>query len=359
MRKILLAFALFMAVNHTFAQYSKADTFIRSFTQKNNFNGTILIEQNSKITYKKSFGFADMAFKTPNTPDTRYKIASITKAFTSVLVLQLVEQGKIDLDKTIITYLPDYKGPAGTKVTVRQLLNMTSGMRNMDNNASSLDAVLKNGLPQYQLPYTSDQLLTKFCSDSLVKEPGKEFDYNNADFIILGKIIEKVSGKTYEQNLQDKILQPLQMTNSGMLSQDKIINRLANTYFYRDDIKALVSDLPVYMENWYAAGGMYSTADDLLKFSDALFTGKLLKQSTLNQMFTSGLGEYGLGVWVYLKYEINHKMYTIIKRPGSIMGAQTMLFHILEDGSTIIILSNTGTVSLDNLAAEIAKQIVD
>jgi D-alanyl-D-alanine carboxypeptidase len=359
MRKTLLAFALFMAVDHTFAQSSKADTFIRSFTQKNNFNGTILIEQNSKTIYKKSFGFADMVFKIPSTPDTRYKIASITKAFTSVLILQLVEQGKIDLDKTIITYLPDYKGPAGTKVTVRQLLNMTSGMRNMDNNASSLDAVLKNGLPQYQLPYTSDQLLTKFCSDSLVKEPGKEFDYNNADFIILGKIIEKVSGKTYEQNLQDKILQPLQMTNSGMLSQDKIISRLANTYFYRDDIKALVSDLPVYMENWYAAGGMYSTADDILKFSDALFIGKLLKQSTLNQMFTSGLGEYGLGVWVYLKYEINHKMYTIVKRPGSIMGAQTMLFHILENGSTIIILSNTGTVSLDNLAAEIAKQIVD
>lgn len=356
--KKIVAFALFALGNHAFAQSSKADLFINEFSKKNNFNGTILIAQNSKTVYKKSFGFANLSFKVPNTTDTKYKVASITKAFTSVLILQLVEQGKIDLEKPFITYFPDYKGPAGNKVTVRQLLNMTTGMRNFDENGRSLDTILRNGMPQYQLPFTSDQLLTKFCSDPLVKEPGKEFDYNNADFIILGKIIEKISGKSYEQNLKEKIIQPLQMTNSGLLSQDKIIDKLANTYFYRDDIKALVNDLPVYIENWYAAGAMYSTADDILKFSNALFNRKLLKQETLNQMFTSGLDEYGLGVWVYLKYEINHKMFTIVKRPGLIMGAQAMLFHLLEDGSTIIILSNTGTVSLDNFAADIAKQII-
>ena len=126
-------------------------------------------------------------------------------------------------------------------------------------------------------------MLDKFCSDTLVKEPGKEFDYNNADFIILGKIIEKISGKTYEENLKEKILLPLQMTNSGLLSQEKIIDKLADTYFYRDDLKTLANDLPVYISNWYAAGAMYSTADDILKFSNALFGGKLLKQETLKQ----------------------------------------------------------------------------
>jgi len=359
MKKLFLALLLFISAGNSFAQSFKADTFIESYTRKNSFNGTILIEQNSKTVYKKSFGFAEMSFKVPNTVETRYKIASITKAFTSVLVLQLIEQGKISLDKPIITYLPDYKGPAGKVVTVKQLLNMTSGMRNMDDDAPSLEAVLKNGMPQYQHPYTSDQMLINFCSDSLVKVPGTVFDYNNADFIILGKIIEKVSGKTYEQNLQGKILLPLRMVNSGLLSQNKMIGKLASTYFYRDDIKALVNDLPVYMENWYAAGAMYSTAGDILKFSDALFGGKLLKPETMKQMFTSGLGEYGLGVWVYLNYDIHHKMYTIVKRPGSIMGAQTMLFHVLENGTTIIILSNTGTVSLDDFAAKIAEQVVN
>ena len=358
MKKIVFVLTFISLINHSFAQHSKVETFIDSFTMKNNFNGTILIAQKSKTIYQKSFGFANLSFKVPNTPDTKYRIASITKAFTSVLILQLAEQGLIDPDKPFITYLPDYKGAGGKKVTVRQLLNMTSGMRNMDDNASSLDTVLKKGILQYQLPFTSDQLLAKFCSDPLVKEPGKEFDYNNADYIILGKIIEKMTGKTYEQNLKEKLLEPLQMTNTGLLSQDKIVENLADTYFYRPDIKKLVSDLPVYIENWYAAGAMFSTAGDVLKFSDALFAGKLLKKETLSQMFTSGLGEYGLGVWVYLKYEINQKMFTIVKRPGGIMGAQTMLFHILEDGSTIIILCNTGTVSLDELAANIAKQII-
>jgi CubicO group peptidase (beta-lactamase class C family) len=201
-------------------------------------------------------------------------------------------------------------------------------------------------------------MLAKYCSDPMVKEPGKEFDYNNVDFIILGKIIEKISGKSFDKNLQEKILLPLQMKNSGMLSQCNIIDNLADTYFFRDDLKTLVNDLPVYIENWYAAGAMYSTTDDILKFSNALFGSKLLKQETLNLMFTSGLDEYGYGVWVHKDYEINHKMFTIVKRPGSIMGAQAMLFHILENGSTIIILSNTGTTSLDDFAAEIAKQIV-
>lgn len=357
MKKILLIIILFAAITSVYSQSTKTALFIDSFVAKNNFNGTILIEQKGKITYSKSFGFANFPFKIPNTPDTKYRVASITKAFTAVLILQLYEQGKIDLNKPITAYLPGYKGAAGNIVTVKQLLNMTSGIRNMDDGLT-LEKALKNGMPQYQTPNTPGEMLTKFCSDTLVTKPGTVFDYNNADFIILGKIIESITGKSYEDNLQKEICQPLHMDHSGLLSQEKIIDKLADTYFYRDDLKILANDLPVYWSNWYAAGAMYSTAGDILKFANALFNGKLLKQETLNQMFTSGLGEYGLGVWVYKDYKINDTMYTIVKRPGSIMGAQAMLFHVLEDGATIIILCNTGTVSLDDLAANIAEKLI-
>lgn len=167
-----------------------------------------------------------------------------------------------------------------------------------------------------------------------------------------------MTGKTFEENLKRNILEPLKMANTGLLTQAAIIDKLADTYFFREDLEKLANDLPVYWGNWYAAGSMYSTVDDLQLFSDALFTKKLLKQATLDQMFTSGLDEYGFGVWVYKDYKIKNKLFTIIKRPGSIMGAQAMLFHILENGSTIIILSNTGTVSLDDLAASIAKRLI-
>jgi D-alanyl-D-alanine carboxypeptidase len=357
MKQITLALLLILTSVLAPAQHSTVDTFISNFSKKNNFNGTILIRHNSRETYKKSFGLANIPFKVPNTTDTKYKVASITKAFTSVLILQLSQAGKLDLDKTIINYLPEYKGPAGDKSTVRQLLNMTSGMRNMEAGLT-FESALKQGMPQYQLPHTSDQMLVQYCSDSLVNIPGTQWDYNNAEFIILGKIVEKVTGKTYEQALTEKILQPLQMNNTGMLKQEKIIEKLADTYFFRDDLKIMCNDLPIYYSNWYAAGAMYSTADDIAKFSDALFGEKLLKPQVLKEMFTSGLNEYGLGVWIYNDYDINGKMYTIVKRPGSIMGAQAMLFHVLENNWTIIILSNTGTVSLDEFAAAIAKQAI-
>lgn len=357
MKKLITVIAFCALIKNVYAQPAKADMFIDSFVKRNNFNGTILIKQNSKVVYERSFGFANFPFKVPNTIDTKYKVASITKAFTSVLILQLYEQGKIDLEKPITTYLPDYKGAAGYKVSIKELLNMTSGMRNMEDGIT-LESVLKSGISQFQLPHTSDEMLVKYCSDTLVSKPGTQFDYNNADYIILGNIIEKITGKTYEEALNEKILQPLEMSNSGTMSQEKIIDKLADTYFYRDDIQKLANDLPVYWSNWYGAGAMYSTADDIAKFADALFGRKLIKQETLDQMFTSGSGEYGFGVWVYKAYEINHKMFTIVKRPGRIMGAQAMLFHMLEDNSTIIILSNTGTVSLDDFAANIAKHII-
>jgi CubicO group peptidase (beta-lactamase class C family) len=357
MRNSISLLFLLIFISNLFGQSQNVDNFIDAYVKEHNFNGTILIKKNSDFTYQKSFGLANIPFKVPNSGDTKYKIASITKAFTVVLILQLYEQGKIDLEAVINDYLPAYAGKGGNEVTIKELLNMTSGIHNMDD-GFSLEYVLKNGMPQYQKPYTSDEMLVNYCSGSLVSEPGKEFDYNNADYIILGKIIEKISGKSYETNLQEKILQPLQMESSGLLSQQKIIDNLADTYFFMDDISKLVNDLPVYIENWYAAGAMYSTAGDILKFSEALFGNKLLEKETMKLMFTPGPGEYGFGVWVHTDYNINNKIVTIIKRPGAIMGAQSMLFHILEDNSTIIILSNTGTTSLDDFAAEIAKQII-
>jgi len=352
-----LVFILLLAAGGAIAQTAAIDSFINGYAQNNNFNGTVLIQKNGRPVYHKSFGLANIPFRVPDKNETKYRIASITKLFTSVLIMQLQEKGKIDPGQTIRTYLPDYKGEGADKVTVHQLLNHTSGMVNIDT-ITSMESALKNGLGVYQRPYTTDELLTKYCSDTLVAEPGKVFNYNNAEYIILGKIIERVTGKMYNEVLKEFILQPLGMTNSGLLYQHQIISGLADTYFYRDDIQALVNDLPVYIENWYASGAMYSTTGDLLKFTTALFGLKLLKQASLDRMFTPALDEYAYGVWVYKDYEINKKMYTIVKRPGRIMGAQGMLFHILEANATVFLLSNTGTASLDEFAAKIAERII-
>jgi D-alanyl-D-alanine carboxypeptidase len=314
----LLALVFVAAPQSALAQPTAPDSFIAAYAKEHNFNGSILIQESGKISFARSFGLANIPFKVPNTNQTKYKIASITKAFTSALILQLHEQGKIDLGKPIGAYLPDYAGEGASKVTLHQLLNHTSGLANFDT-VTDMKTALESGIPVYQVPYTSDQLLARFCSGKLANAPGTVFDYNNADYIVLGKIIERVYGNTYEQVLRDKILQPLGMANTGMLHQGDIIDGLADTYFFRDDLKALVNDLPVYPENWYAAGAMYSTVDDVLAFSNALFEAKLLKKETLALMVTPGLDDYGYGVWSY-ETQIGGKKHRVVKRPGQIMG---------------------------------------
>lgn len=338
------------------AQPATPDSFIAAYAKEHNFNGTILIQKDGEIRFAKSFGLANIPFKIPNTNQTKYKIASITKAFTAVLILQLHEQGRIDLNKPIGAYLPDYAGEGADKVTLHQLLNHTSGLANFDT-VKDVETALQSGIPVYQTPYTSDQLLARFCSGRLANAPGKVFDYNNADYIVLGKIIERIYGKTYEKALEEKILRPLKMENTGLLHQSDIIDGLADTYFFRDDLKALVNDLPVYPENSYAAGAMYSTVHDVLVFSNALFGAKLLKKETLALMVTPGLDDYGYGLWAY-ETKINGKKHRVVKRPGQIMGAQSQLYHFLDEDVTVIILSNTGTTSLDEFVAEIGKRVV-
>lgn len=183
-------------------------------------------------------------------------------------------------------------------MTVHQLLNHTSGIRNYDQ-VKSVDDAIQNGLPNYQTPYTTDQLLENFCSGPPVQEPGTVFDYNNCDYIILGKILEQVYARSYEQLLQEKILDPLGLADTGMFRQAAIVEDLADTYFVRDDLDRLANDLPVFPENWYAAGAMYSTTRDIAVFAEALFGGRLIKPETLARMISPGLDDYGYGVWSY------------------------------------------------------------
>ncbi|HEX3760884.1 MAG TPA: serine hydrolase domain-containing protein [Kofleriaceae bacterium] len=331
------------------------DRFIAGYATDHAFSGTILVEKQGKVSYAHSFGLASRALRVPNTAATRYKIASITKAFTSVLILQLRDQGKLDLGETIKTYLPGYTGPGADKVTIHQLLDHTSGIDNFDKVKSAADAI-EHGVPVYQAPYTTDELLHKFCSGPLVHAPGTTFDYNNADYIILGKIIEQRHGKPYEQVLQERILDPLHLTGTGVLHQRDIVADLADTYFLRDD-KVLVNDLPGYPENWYAAGAMYSTVEDLRVFANALFGGKLLSAESLALMIKPGLDHYGYGVWTY-DTTIRGTTYHVVKRPGRIMGAQSQLYHVMTPDITVIILSNQGTTDLDEFVAEIGKRTV-
>jgi D-alanyl-D-alanine carboxypeptidase len=329
-----------------FAQPARLDSVIGAYAREHDFSGTILVQAGGQRLYHGAFGMAERAFGTPADTATRYRVASITKLFTAVLVMQLHQEGRLHADSANAAYLPDYPGGGADRVTLHQLLNHTSGLEGFDRERSFQEAV-ENGIERYQKPHTTDALLRRCCSGGLVGEPGAAFAYNNADYIVLGKIIERVTGRTYDQVLDERILRPLGMRETGMMRYDTILPRLASTYFYPDDTGKGIPDLPVYWENWYAAGGMYSSTTDLLAFAHALFgAGTLLRPESLQRLLTPALDEYGYGLWVYA-FERGGRRHRVAKRPGSIMGA-----------NAVIILANTNRADLDQFAQRIGTLLV-
>jgi CubicO group peptidase (beta-lactamase class C family) len=159
------------------------------------FNGSALVAENGKVIYKGGFGMANMEWDIPNTPDTKFRLGSITKQFTAVLTLQLVEQGKIKLDGKLSEYLPDYRKDIGEKVTVHHLLTHTSGIPSYTSQPGFFANVSRN-------PYKVAEFVKTYTSGNLEFEPGTKFSYNNSGYFLLGAIVERITGKSYEQALK-------------------------------------------------------------------------------------------------------------------------------------------------------------
>lgn len=355
MRRIIFLLIFIVVTFRLSGQSTNINTFIDSYVRNHNFSGTILIQKNDQTQYYNSFGLTNRQFGIPNTNESIYKIASVTKIFTSVLIMQLYEQGKIDLNGTVKTYIPDYPGNGADKITIHHLLNHTSGLPYIG--PKSKEEALEKGMEEFQMPHTIDDAIRKYYSHDPVNEPGKVFSYNNGEYIILGRIIENIYRKSYEEVLMTQILIPLGMNNSGLLFQYKIIKNLSDSYFTMSDSSGLVNDLPVFIQNWYSAGAMYSTVSDLSKFSKSLFSGRLLKQETLKLMLSPGLEDYGFGVWVYY-LGLNGRKYKVIKRPGDIMGTRAQFVYLPEENLSIIILANTDSADLDDFSYQIISRIV-
>jgi CubicO group peptidase (beta-lactamase class C family) len=319
------------------------------------FGGTILVARGRDPILRRGYGLADRAFGVPCAPDTTYRIASITKLFTAVLVMRSRERGRIDLDATIATYLPDYRGPAAAKASIRQLLNHTSGIANFDE-GNNPEKAARRGIPAYQLPHTPRELLDRYASGALVHEPGRNFDYNNADYVILGLILEAVEGVPFDRVLSREIVEPLGLKATGMANHARIIPRLAPSYFKYGDAP-LANEFPLYPENWYAAGGMYSTVDDLMSFADAFYRGRLIGKDGLSEMLKPGLDEYGFGQWV-TTHDVDGRKRRATHRPGRILGTCTVLIRMPDDDLTVIILANTNLVDTDDLGVSIARHVL-
>jgi CubicO group peptidase (beta-lactamase class C family) len=309
------------------------------------FNGSVIVASAGKIDFLSATGQGSRQSGTMITTKSKFKIASVTKTFTAALILQLIQEGKIELKGTIGKYLPKYMGEAKDKVTIEHLLTYSSGIPNCEGNT---------GIGVYQRKSSVDEFIASYVSAKLEFVPGTKFSYDNGDYILLGRIIELVSGKTFQQNLQERILTPLGMKDTNMLASQDVVVGLVPTYNLDEKTGVFLVDDPMYIENYFAAGAMYSTAEDLLRFDQGVFGGTLLNAAVLKVMLTPRpeLYNVAIGFWVSSVMYGAHP-YKQANRQGSIWGANANWIHLIDVNKTIVILSNTNATDLQEFASQL------
>jgi CubicO group peptidase (beta-lactamase class C family) len=310
------------------------------------FNGSVLVAERGKVIFKKGYGMANMEWGIPNTPDTKFRLGSITKQFTAMLIMQLVEQGKVKLDGKLSDYLPDYRKDIGERVTIHHLLTHTSGIPSYTNLPGFIQNLSRD-------PWKVGDFVKKYTSGDLTFEPGSKFAYNNSGYFLLGAIIEQVTGKPYEQVLKENIFDPLGMKNTGYDHHNTILSKRASGYEKRPSgvINAPYLDMSIP----YAAGSLYSTVEDLYLWDQALYTDKLISPESKALMFKTALNNYAYGFFV-AKLALGNTKETVsaISHGGGINGFSTVIVRLVDDRHLIVLLNNTGSTRLEEMGRSIA-----
>ncbi|WP_020595120.1 serine hydrolase [Spirosoma panaciterrae] len=350
--QLLIAIVLLVSLPVVAQQKAdKIDALIKQYVANRQFNGTVLVAEQGKVIFKKGYGMANMEWNIPNTPDTKFRLGSITKQFTSMLIMQLVEKGKIKLDGKVTDYVPEYPKATGDKVTIHHLLTHTSGIPSYTGFPGFFEKMSRD-------PYTPDAFVKKFSDMPLEFEPGSTFSYDNSGYFLLGVIIEKVTGKSYADVLQENILKPLQLLNTGYDLADPIIPKRASGYEKRGGsyVNAPYLDMTIP----YAAGSMYSTVDDLYRWDQALYTEKLLSAKSKTVMFTPFLSHYAYG-WGVSKAKIGSlkDSLLLLEHTGGINGFNTIISRIPKDKQLVVLLNNTGGAPLGSIRKNILNILYD
>ena len=270
------------------------------------FRGNRYVVQNGKVLYEREIGFADLANGIPNTIETKFASASAGKVFVAVGILQLIEAGKIKMDDTLGMLLDMPLNAIDEDVTVRQLLNHTSGVSDyFDESVMEEYEELWVDYPNYKIRHNSD-LLPLFINKPMMYTKGEKFQYNNSGYVLLAMIIEKVTGKYFDQYLKESVFDPCGMKSTGYYELDKLPDKCANHYIYCEDTKDYRTNIFSVDAKGTGAGGAFITVRDMIGFWTNLLEGNLISKSLVSEMLSKQSGDgidpeegyYGYGMWI-------------------------------------------------------------
>ncbi len=304
------------------------------------FEGSVLVAWHGKVILSSGYGMASRAVGEPNTPQTRFFIGSITKQFTAAAIMKLHEAGRLDLDAPITRYLPEYPEKSGSKITIHQLLTHTSGIPNLTDNP---EIILRR-----TLPFPDTDLMKVFWDKPLLFEPGRFFHYSNSGYIVLGAIIERISGQSYEAFLHHELLKPAGMLNSGYGRREARLPDRAEGYTLAES-GTLLDAVPIHFSVLHSAGAMYSTVEDMLLWDRALARDEILSRKSIALMMSPSAGNHGYG-WV-MDMEFGREHYF---HGGFIDGYNTTFDRWPNEGLCVIVFSNDDEAPVQKIARDLA-----
>lgn len=308
---------------------SKYEIYLDHFAENHGFSGIALMAKDGIVQWQKAYGYVDEAQTQRPDLDTPFRVGSITKQFTALRILQLAEEKLLDLQGSIKQYLPNLP-TAWSGITVHHLLTHSSGIVNTT-------AIFDEKGSHHSFDST-EELVAFAKAQPLEFEPGSKYNYSNTGYVLLGTIIEHLTQKSFEQNLFDHILQPIGMTNTGVRRNE--IQRPAIAVGLYHGGQGLVPAKSIVSYSVIAsAGGLYTSAADLIKWDQALYSGELLAQANIEKMFTPYQNDYGYG-WKVLPKTIASRRFQLFRHDGMIDGYYAHIGRIPAEKLVVVILSN-------------------
>jgi CubicO group peptidase (beta-lactamase class C family) len=319
----------------------RMEQIVQSHVTAKRFMGSVLVARSDQVLLDKGYGYANLEWQIPDSPEAKFRLGSITKQFTAASILLLEERGKLKTDDPVKKYMPDAPA-AWDKITIYNLLTHTSGIPSF------------TGFPDYRsteaATTTPEKLVARFRDKPLEFQPGEKWNYSNSGYVLLGYLIEKISGQSYKDFVQENIFKPLGMNDSGYDANSAIV--LHRAYGYSPGPKGPENAGYIDMSIPFSAGALYSTTHDLLRWEHGLFGGKLLSATSLKKMTTPFKQDYAMGLAVR---SVNG--HTVIDHGGGIEGFNTELAYYPDDKLTVVVLGNLNGDAPGEIATQLAALV--
>jgi CubicO group peptidase (beta-lactamase class C family) len=325
------------AVSAVAPNVPRMEQVIQSYVEKKQFMGAVLVARGNNILLDKGYGYANLEWNIPDSPKTKFRLGSITKQFTAASILLLQERGKLKVTDLVKKYMS--AAPAAwDKITIFNLLTHTSGIPSFTS-FSDYHSI-------EPFPITPEKLVAQFRDKPLDFQPGEKYSYSNSGYVLLGYLIEKISGESYAKFVEENVFKPLGMKDSGYDSNTAIIPDRAQGYTRGPE--GLANAGYINMTVPFSAGGLYSTTGDLLRWEQGLFGGKVLSPESLKEMTTPFKNDYAFALAVHT---VNG--HRVIDHGGGIEGFNTMLAYYPEEKLTVAVLGNLNGQAPQEIAQDL------